>query len=58
MSVQQAIGVPRNDEDEVQPEVVGLLSDFLEEAKRSGLVEELIERHGATGKLSVAPLST
>ena len=55
MSVQQAMGVPRNDDDEVQPEAVGLLSEFVEEAKRTGLVEELIERHGAKGKLSVAP---
>ena len=55
MSVQQAVGVPRNDADECQPEVVAVLGEFIEEAKSTGLVEELIEKHGATGKLSVAP---
>ena len=55
-SVQQSIGVPRNDEDEAQAEVVALLGEFVEDAKREGMVERLIERHGAVGKLSVAPL--
>ena len=31
------------------------LRDFVEEAKRSGIVASLIERHGVTGRLSVAP---
>ena len=31
------------------------LRDFVEEAKRSGVVASLIERHGVTGRLSVAP---
>lgn len=31
------------------------LRDFIEEAKASGLVAELIDRHGVTGRLLVAP---
>jgi len=31
------------------------LRDFVEEAKRSGIVASFIERHGVTGRLSVAP---
>ena len=34
---------------------VAFLRDFVEEAKASGLVAELIERHGVTGQLTVAP---
>jgi polar amino acid transport system substrate-binding protein len=50
-TVQQAIGTPRKN-------VAGaaFLQDFVQEAKRSGLVERLIERHGVSGRLSVAPL--
>jgi polar amino acid transport system substrate-binding protein len=31
------------------------LRDFVEEAKASGLVAKLIEKHGVVGRLSVAP---
>ncbi len=49
-AVQQAVGTRRGNE-------VGatFLGDFVEEAKASGLVQRLIERHGVTGRLSVAP---
>jgi polar amino acid transport system substrate-binding protein len=49
-AVQQAVGTSRKN-------VVGaaFLQNFVEEAKRSGLVARLIERHGMTGRLSVAP---
>ena len=50
-SVQQALGMPRSRGD-------GGASLFLErfvaEAVSSGLVAELIEKHGVTGRLSVA----
>jgi polar amino acid transport system substrate-binding protein len=49
-AVQQAIGTQRRN---------GVGADFLqafvEEAKASGLVQRLIERHGVTGRLFVAP---
>ena len=49
-AVQQAVGTPKKN-------VAGFafLRDFVEEAKRSGIVASLIERHGVTGRLSVAP---
>ena len=49
-AVQQAVGTPKKN-------VAGFafLRDFVEEAKRSGVVASLIERHGVTGRLSVAP---
>ena len=49
-AVQQAIGTQRRN-------IAGaaFLQDFVDDAKRSGLVERLIERHGVTGRLSVAP---
>jgi len=48
-AVQQAVGTPRAN-------ITGatFLSDFVEEAKRSGLVAQLIEKHKVKG-LSVAP---
>jgi polar amino acid transport system substrate-binding protein len=49
-AVQQAIGTPRKNE-----AGAAFLQSFVEEAKRSGLVAQLIERHGVTGRLSVAP---
>jgi polar amino acid transport system substrate-binding protein len=51
-SVQQAVGTVRTN-------TAGavFLRDFVEEAKRSGLVARLIERHGVVGRLSVAPLA-
>lgn len=49
-AVQQAVGTPK-------PNVAGAayLADFVEQAKKSGLVGRLIERHRVKG-LSVAPL--
>ena len=49
-AVQQAVGTPKKN-------AVGyaFLRDFVEEAKQSGIVASLIERHGVTGLLSVAP---
>lgn len=49
MAVQQAIGTAR-----VNEAGASFLADFVEEAKASGLVAELIEKHGVKG-LSVAP---
>src|SRR5579875_140843 len=49
-AVQQAIGTARQNE-----AGAAFLRDFVEEAKASGLVARLIERHGVTGRLSVAP---
>jgi polar amino acid transport system substrate-binding protein len=49
MSVQQAIGASRKN-----PAGAAFLRDFVEEAKASGLVARLIERHNVRG-LSVAP---
>ncbi len=49
-AVQQAIGT--------SPELtasITFLRDFVEEAKSSGLVAELIARHGVEGQLTVAP---
>jgi len=50
-AVQQAVGTPKANK-------VGaaFLADFVEEAKRSGLVAKLIQRHNVKG-LSVAPLA-
>jgi polar amino acid transport system substrate-binding protein len=48
-AVQQAIGTARQNE-----AGAAFLRDFVEEAKASGLVARLIERHGVTGRLSVA----
>jgi polar amino acid transport system substrate-binding protein len=49
-AVQQAVGTARAN-------VAGaaFLRDFVEEAKRSGLVRQLVDRHRVTGRLSVAP---
>jgi polar amino acid transport system substrate-binding protein len=49
-AVQQAIGTARKNE-----AGAAFLRDFVEEAKRSGLVARLIEQHKVTGRLSVAP---
>ena len=48
-AVQQAIGTPK-----VREAGAAFLRSFVEEAKASGLVAELIERHSVRG-LSVAP---
>jgi polar amino acid transport system substrate-binding protein len=49
-AVQQAVGTAR-----ANAAGAAFLREFVEEAKRSGLVARLIERHGVTGRLSVAP---
>lgn len=49
-AVQQAIGTARKN-----TAGAAFLEDFVAEAKRSGLVARLIERHEVTGRLSVAP---
>ncbi|HEX5320676.1 MAG TPA: transporter substrate-binding domain-containing protein [Stellaceae bacterium] len=49
-SVQQAVGTPKKN-------VAGFafLKEFVEEAKKSGLVASFIERHATVGRLSVPP---
>ena len=49
-AVQQAIGCKLGND-----AAAAYLRDFVEDAKSSGLVARLIERHGVTGRLSVAP---
>ncbi|HWE75390.1 MAG TPA: ABC transporter substrate-binding protein [Stellaceae bacterium] len=49
-SVQQAIGTAKKN-----TAGAAFLSDFVEEAKASGLVARLIEKHKVVGRLSVAP---
>ncbi|MBS7810721.1 ABC transporter substrate-binding protein [Roseococcus pinisoli] len=51
MAVQQAIGTTRG-----HPAAEAFLRDFVEEAKRSGLVARFIQEHGVKG-LSVAPVA-
>ena len=48
-AVQQAIGTHPD-----RPAGAAFLRDFVEEAKASGLVARLIDKHGVTGRLSVA----
>jgi polar amino acid transport system substrate-binding protein len=49
-AVQQAVGTPKKN-----AAGFAFLREFVEEAKKSGVVASLIERHGVTGRLSVAP---
>ena len=49
-AVQQAIGTPRKN-----AEGATYLKKFVEDAKRSGAVAALIQKHGVVGRLSVAP---
>jgi polar amino acid transport system substrate-binding protein len=49
-AVQQAVGTARTNS-----AGAAFLRDFVEEAKKSGLVALFIERHKVTGRLSVAP---
>ena len=49
-AVQQAIGTKPD-----RPTAIAFLRDFVEEVKASGLVAQLIEKHGVTGRLTVAP---
>jgi polar amino acid transport system substrate-binding protein len=48
-AVQQSIGVPKT-----RPAAAQALSEFVEDAKRSGLVAQLVEKHGVKG-VNVAP---
>ena len=50
-AVRQAMGTPRGRAEEGH----AYLSSFVEAAKASGFVAGLIEKHGVTGRLSVAP---
>ena len=50
-TVQQAMGTPK----ERDPAGFDYLGRFVEAAKANGLVAELIDRHGVTGRLAVAP---
>ena len=49
-SVQQAVGTPKKNS-----AGFAFLREFVEESKKNGLIASLIERHGTTGRLSVAP---
>jgi polar amino acid transport system substrate-binding protein len=49
-AVQQAVGTPKKN-----GAAFPFLRDFVEEAKKTGLVASLIERHSVVGRLSVAP---
>jgi polar amino acid transport system substrate-binding protein len=49
-AVQQAVGTART-----RAASATFLRDFVEEAKASGLVGRLIEKHKVVGRLSVAP---
>ena len=49
-AVQQAVGTART-----HAAGAAFLRDFVEQAKASGLVASLIEKHGVVGRLSVAP---
>jgi polar amino acid transport system substrate-binding protein len=49
MAVQQSIGAPKN-----RQAAAAYLRAFIEEVKRSGLVEQLVQKHGVKG-INVAP---
>lgn len=49
-SVQQAIGTPKG-----RPAAAQFLSEFVAEAKSSGLVAQFIDQFGVAGRLTVAP---
>ena len=48
-AVQQAVGVPKG-----RDEAARFVSAFVEEAKASGFIARLIEKHGVAGRLTVA----
>jgi polar amino acid transport system substrate-binding protein len=50
MAVQQAVGTPRKNSNGAD-----WLCSFIEQAKTSGLIDTLLDRHKVKGKLSVAP---
>jgi len=54
MAVQQAIGCLKSDSNEAATE---FLQRFVKDAKASGLVQRLIDKHGVGNGLSVAPVS-
>jgi len=49
-AVQQAVGTARGND-----AAAAFLAEFVEQAKRSGFVQGLIEKHGVVGRLTVAP---
>ena len=51
-AVQQAVGTAKGN-----TEAAVFLSDFVEQSKKSGLVAKLIDKHGVTGRLSVASVN-
>ena len=51
-AVQQAVGTSRKN-----TAGAAFLREFVEEAKKSGLVASFIDKHGVSGRLSVAPLA-
>ncbi len=53
MAVQQAVGTQKG-----KPAGAAFLRAFVEEAKASGLIARLIDRHGMRGRLTVAPLGS
>ncbi|MEM7259567.1 MAG: ABC transporter substrate-binding protein [Pseudomonadota bacterium] len=50
-AVQQSVGCRPGD-----PEVAEYLNHFVRESIANGLIQQLIEKHGVTGRLSAAPL--
>jgi polar amino acid transport system substrate-binding protein len=50
MAVQQAVGTPRKNS-----QGAAFLHDFVEQAKASGLIASMLDRHKVRGSLSVAP---
>lgn len=50
MTVQQAVGTQKH-----KTAAAAFLRSFVEDAKASGLIARLIDRHGMTGRLTVAP---
>ena len=52
MAVQQAVGTQKG-----KPAGAAFLRAFVEDAKASGLIARLLERHSMTGRLKVATLA-
>ena len=53
-AIQQAIGVPRKGDADECKEAVAFLDRFVDEAKQSGLIAELLAKYNVVDKLSVA----
>lgn len=49
-TAQQAVGIPKGN-----PEALRFLHQFVEDAKSSGLVAQLIKKHGVSERIAVAP---